>query len=156
MLATVTPDELDMREETLELINSELADRLARQAESSAKIDGKAAVLTGYAIAAASFLATRHAQPVLAGCAYLAFAVATGASIAANAVGPHRDVPEPRALFERYATRTKTETLAALGATRVRAFEDNARRHAQKGRLWLVAVGAVGVGVVLMISAMSV
>lgn len=156
MFVGVTPEELVTAEETLELINSELADRLARQAASSAKIDSKATVLTGYALAAASFLATRHPQPVLAGFAYAAYALAAGLSIGANAVGPYRDVPAPRSLFNRYATRPRAETLAALGATRVRVFEDNARRHAHKGRLWLAAAGVLSAGVVLMISAILV
>ena len=153
MLADVASKELELREDTLELINSEIAGRLVRQADSSAKIDSKATALTGYALAAASFLATRHVQPVLAGLAYGTFAVAAVLSVAASAVGSHTDVPESRPLFNKYATRTRAETLAALGATRVRTFEENARRHARKGRLWLAAVGNLGAGVVLMISA---
>ncbi|MFI1760410.1 hypothetical protein [Streptomyces sp. NPDC020571] len=40
----MTPQELQQQEQTLEPINSELAARLARQAESGAKVDTKAMV----------------------------------------------------------------------------------------------------------------
>ncbi|MGH3250201.1 MAG: hypothetical protein ACRDOI_28925 [Trebonia sp.] len=152
----VTPDEVGLQEETLELINSELADRLVRQADSSAKIDTKATALTGYAIAAASFLATQHPQPVLAGCAYGAYAVAVGFSITGSSVGRHDDPPAPRPLFNRYAARSRTEVLAALGATRVRAFEANAGRYHRKARLWYAATAALTAGAVLMIIAIVV
>jgi hypothetical protein len=72
----VTPEDVDQQAETLELINGEITGRLARQADSSAKIDTKAVTLAGYAVAAASFLATQHAQALLAALAYAAFAVA--------------------------------------------------------------------------------
>jgi hypothetical protein len=57
------PDEVERQAETLVLINSGLAARLDRQADSLAKIDNKAVVVIGYALAAATFLATRRAQP---------------------------------------------------------------------------------------------
>lgn len=152
----MTADGVGLQEETLELINSELSDRLARQADSSAKIDTKATALTGYAIAAASFLATQHPQPVLAGCAYCAYAVAVGLSVAGGSVGRHDDPPAPRPLFNRYAARPRAELLAALGATRVKAFEANARRYDRKARLWYAATAALTAGAVLMIIAIVV
>lgn len=151
----VTPGEVGLQEETLELINNELAGRLVRQANSSAKIDTKATALTGYAIAAASFLATQHPQLALAGCAYGAYALAIGLSITGSSVGRHDDPPAPRPLFNRYAARPRAEVLAALGATRVKAFEANARRYDRKARLWYAATAALTAGAVLMIIAIA-
>lgn len=147
----MTPDELEGHAETLELINAELTARLDRQTDSSAKIDTKAIVLAGYVVAAVSFLATQRPQPVLAGLAYAAYVVTFGLNVFAFAVGPARDVPDPRGLLNRYSKRTKSEALGALAAERVKAFEANARRHKRKARLWQVSLVSLAVGVTLMV-----
>src|SRR5260370_9814981 len=72
----VTPKEPEPQAETLDLINSEISASLARQSDSGKNIDTEAVVLVGYAVAAAAFLATRHAQPLLAALAYIAYAAA--------------------------------------------------------------------------------
>jgi hypothetical protein len=147
----MTPEELEDHAETLELVNSELAARLGRQAGSTAKIDTKAIALAGYAVVAASFLATQHPQPVLAGLAYAAYVAALGLSIFAYAIGSHRDVPDPRRLLNGYALRPKPEVLAALAAERVKAFEINAGRQARRVRFWRASLIALAVGVTLMV-----
>src|SRR5258708_21373026 len=76
-MSEVTPKEPEPQAETLDLINSEISASLARQSDSGKNIDTKAVVLVGYAVASAAFLATRHAQPVLAALAYIPYA-ATG------------------------------------------------------------------------------
>lgn len=88
----MTPEELEGRAETLELINAELTARLDRQADSDAKIDTKAVTLVGYAVVAASFLATRHTQVLLASFAYGFDAIAVGLALWAYALARHRDV----------------------------------------------------------------
>jgi hypothetical protein len=70
----MTPQQLEERAPTLELINAEITASIARQASSGRNLDTKAVLLIGYAGAAASFLATRHVQPVLAALAYAAYA----------------------------------------------------------------------------------
>lgn len=147
----MTPEELEGRAETLELINAELTARLDRQADSDAKIDTKAVTLVGYAVVAASFLATRHTQVLLASFAYGFDAIAVGLALWAYALARHRDVPAPRVLFNRYAARSKPAALAALGAERVRAFEANARRHERKSRLWRGSLASLLLGVTLMV-----
>lgn len=147
----MTPEEVDQQAETLELINGEITGRLARQADSSAKIDTKAVTLAGYAVAAASFLATQHAQALLAALAYAAFAVAALLGLSAYAVGYYREVPEPRGLFAGYLQRSKAQTLAALAAERVKAFEENAVRHQRKAGRWWFGVIALLIGVILMV-----
>ena len=142
--------------ETLELINAELTARLDRQADSSAKIDTKAIVLAGYVVAAVSFLATQHPQPVLAAMAYGAYIVTFGLDVFAYAVGPARDVPDPRRLLNRYAVRSKPQVLAALAAERVKAFEANAHRHRRKARLWQVSLATLAAGVTLMVASVVV
>jgi hypothetical protein len=150
-LMRVTPDELEGHAETLELINAELTARLDRQANSSAKIDTKAIVLAGYVVAAASFLATQHPQPVLASLAYAAYIVTFGLNVFVYAVGTYHDVPDPRRLLNGYAMRTKPQVLGALAAERVKAFDANARRHERKARLWQVSLVSLAVGVTLMV-----
>jgi len=66
----MTPEELDNQADALELINSEITASLARQAGSGQRLDTKAVLLVRYAGAAASFLATRHVQPILAALVY--------------------------------------------------------------------------------------
>jgi hypothetical protein len=147
----MTPEELEGQAETLELINAELTARLDRQADSDAKIDTKAVTLIGYAVVAASFLATRHPQAILAGFAYGLDAIAVGLSLSAYALARHGDVPAPRALFNRYAARPEPTVLAALAAGRVKAFEANARRHELKSRLWRASIASLVLGVTLMV-----
>ena len=147
----MTPDELERQAETLDLINSELTARLDRQADSDAKIDTKAVTLIGYAVVAASFLATRHPQVILASLAYGFYAIAVLLSLSAYALARYRDVPDPRALFNRYAARPKSVALVALAAQRVKAFEANARQHERKSSLWRASSVSLLLGVTLMI-----
>jgi hypothetical protein len=142
--------------ETLELINSELADRLARQTQAGSQIDTKAGLLVGYAVVAASFLATRHSQPVLTWLALAAFIAAAGFGVSTYAVGAYADVPDPRHLFNRYATRPKTAALAALAARRVRTFEANEPKYLRKATRWRLSLGALTVGIALMFAALYV
>jgi hypothetical protein len=152
----VTPNELEGHAETLELINTELTARLDRQADSTAKIDTKAVALAGYVVVAASFLATQHPQPVLAGLAYAAYVVTFGLSVFAYAVGTYRDVPDPRRLLNHYAKRTKPEVLGVLAAERVKAFDANARRHKRKAQLWRISLASLAIGVTLMVVSVAV
>jgi len=147
----MTPDELEQQAETLDLINAELTARLNRQADSDAKIDTKTVTLIGYAVVAASFLATRHPQAILASLSYGFYAVAVLLCLRAYALARHRDVPAPRALFNRYAAQSKSVTLAALAAQRVKAFEANARQHERKSWLWRASLVSLVLGVTLMI-----
>ena len=154
-MSEVTPDELEHHAETLDLINTEVAASLARQFDAGASIDTKAAILVGYAAAASSFLATRHAEPVLAALAYVAYGVAAAFGLWAYAVRLYQDVPDPRQLFNRYLARPKVQVLAAVAATRVQAFENNALKQARKARRWWASVASLAIGVVLMILAMT-
>jgi hypothetical protein len=155
-VSDVTTNEPELQADTLELINSELTARLVRQSGASAQIDTKAVLLVGYAVAASAFLATRHVQPVLAGIAYAAYASAAGFGIWAYAVGAYHDVPRPRQLLNEYAAKTKSDTLAALAATRVRAFEANAARQDRKAARWKMSLVTLMIGVVLMLASILV
>jgi hypothetical protein len=149
------PEDLDRQGETLELINNEVTAILAAQYDSAARIDTKAAILVGYAGAAASFLATRHSRPVVAALAYVAFGAAVGFGIWAYGVYFYETVPRPRTLFTKYRKRTKAETLAALAATRVKAIESNVGRIDQKVKRWWISLGILIVAMALMISALA-
>ncbi|MFC4469295.1 hypothetical protein ACFPH6_33085 [Streptomyces xiangluensis] len=76
---TMTPQELQDQEQTLELINSELAARLARQSESGAKVDTKAIFLVGFA---ATPLSLPELRAVHRRRSFTAYAVAIGFGIA--------------------------------------------------------------------------
>src|SRR5260370_24086717 len=101
-MSEVTPKEPEPQAETLDLINSEISASLARQSDSGKNIDTKAVVLVGYAVAAAAFLATRHAQPVLAALAYIAYAAAGSFRVWGYAIPPYPDVPDPRQPLHAY------------------------------------------------------
>jgi hypothetical protein len=139
--------------ETLDLVNTELAGRLARQGASGSQIDTKAALLAAVAATGAQFLATRERLDILlATLAYAAYAAYAGtflAAVFAYALTRYQDVPDPRGLVRECAHRTKAETLAYLVATRVRVFERNVKRHRRKVLLWWVSVIALGFGLVL-------
>lgn len=147
--------QVPQHDDTLELINTEVTAGLARLSDSGSSIDTKATILVGYAGVAASFLATRHAQPVLAALAYAAFGLTAAFGIWAYAVRLYQDVPDPRQLFNGYYTQPKTHVLAALAATRVEAYESNADKHASKARRWWLCVLSLIVGVILMILALT-
>ena len=141
--------------QTMELINAEIAASLARQSDSGARIDTKAIVVVGYAAAAASFLVTRLAQPVLAGLAYASYAAAASFGIWSYAVRSYEDVPTPRNLFGAYWERDRVDVLAALAAARVPAFENNAAKHDRKARLWLLSLLTLLTGVILMLCSLA-
>jgi hypothetical protein len=154
-MSDVAPAQLPQYDDTLELINAEVTASLARLSDSGNSIDTKAAILVGYAAVAASFLATRHAQPVLTALAYAAYGLTVGLGIWAYAVRLYQDVPDPRQLFNSYYARPKTQVLAVLAATRVDAYESNARKHASKARRWWMCVLSLLVGVILMLFALT-
>lgn len=152
----MTPRQLASHAENLDLINQEVTASLARQAESGDRVDSKAVLVVGYAGAASAFLATQHdLQPVLAALAFAAFGASVIAGVLAYAVQLRHDVPEPRRLLNYYLPMPRTQTLAALAATRVTAFEGNARKNASKGRRWWISVACTGAGMVLMVAAIT-
>jgi hypothetical protein len=118
----MTPQELQDQEQTLELINSELAARLARQSESGAKVDAQAVFLVGFAATAAQFLASRNFEPFTGAAAFAAYAVAIGFGILVFNLAEYEDI-KPRETLDTYARSTKGATLGALAGTRVGMFE---------------------------------
>ncbi|MBQ0850213.1 hypothetical protein J8N05_18625 [Streptomyces sp. BH-SS-21] len=144
----MTPQELQDQEQTLELINSELAARLARQSESGAKVDTKAVFLVGFAATAAQFLASRSFEPFSGAAAFVAYAVAVGFGISVFNLAAYEDL-EPRATLAAYARSTKGAALGELAGTRVRFFERNDVLHQRKTKRWTVTMAAVAAGIFL-------
>jgi hypothetical protein len=149
------PDQPERHAETLELINTEVTASLARQFNSAKSIDTKAITVVGYAGAAATFLATRHAEAILAALAYAAYALAAVFGMWAFALRTYTDVPQPRDLFNGYWTDPKAQVLAALAATRVKAFESNVKEERRKRRRWWLSVASLAVGITLMILSLT-
>jgi hypothetical protein len=141
---------LQEQENTLDLINTEIAGRLARQAAAGSQVDTKAALLAGVAATATQFLATRkNPDPVFTHLAYAAYAIAFLAAIGAYAVARYQDIPDPRGLIRECVQLTKAETLARLAATRTKAFEANRATHRRKVVLWWITVATLSVGLTL-------
>jgi hypothetical protein len=155
-MSDVTSNNQQFDADTLDLINTEVTARLARQSDAGSQIDNKAVVLVGYAGAAALFLATRRFQPVLGGIAFAAYAAASGLGIWVYAVGTYQDVPDPRPLFNKYAIRPKLDALRALAAARVEVFESNVPKHQRKVLRWRVSLAALMLGVILMVASLLV
>lgn len=145
--------ELDV--DTLELINEEIAGRLSRQVSSGASIDTKAVTLVGYASAAATFLTTRHTQPVLAGFSYAGYAASVVFGVTSYAVRLYQDVPSPKQLFDNYINKSKQETLAALAASRVKAYESNVAKYDKKAQRWTLRLVGLVIGVTAMVLALA-
>jgi len=154
-MRSVTPQPLARHTPPLELINAEMSASLARQVALGNRLDTRSAIVAGYAGAAAFFLASRPFQPVLAGLAFAAFAAAAAFGILACSVRLRHEVPEPRRLFSDYVTRSRTQTLAALAASRVEAFERNARSYASKVRRWWMSLAFVAAGMTLAVFALA-
>lgn len=150
----MTPEELEHREDTLSLINTEIASRLDRQSDSLAKIDSKAGLVVGYAFAAASFLATRHAQPILAAFAYVGLGAAAATGVTALAVWNFQDT-EPAALLA-HANSSPAAIFAALISRRVMIYRINNAKQRRKARQWWLCLGAAVAGTVLMVLAILV
>lgn len=148
-------EKLERQTETLALINDELTSRLARQSDSLTKIDNKAVLVIGYALAAASFLAVKHAQPTLTALAYVAYAAAAGFGIMALVIRNYADI-EPRPLLTRYSSQSRAATLAVLTANRVQDFELNRSYQQTKARRWQMGLAALLLGTMLMVAAILV
>jgi Ca2+/Na+ antiporter len=144
------PEEVERQNDTLALISGEIAALLDRQSGALDKIDNKAAAMIGYALAAATFLATRHAQPALAVIAYVAFAAAVASGITAMAVRKYQDL-NPRSLLQ-YAGWSAAQTRAKLTANQVHTFESNKERQDKKARWWQISLIALVFGTLLMVA----
>jgi hypothetical protein len=150
-----TPQVPAPKVETLDLINTEITARLARQFDSATSIDTKAVVLVGYAGVAATFLTTRHAQPVLATLAYVAFATAAGFGIWAYAVSYWTEVPNPRWIYDEYRVKSKIDVLDTLASTRAQVFGDNDAELRRKLARWWISLASLAVGMTLMIFSLT-
>lgn len=145
---------VDDHEDVLDLINTELTGRLARQGAAGGQVDTKAALVAGVAATATQFLATRpHPHGALAA-AFVAYAGAFLAAVGSYALTRYKDVPDPRGLVRERLGGSKAEALAYLVATRVDVFESNAGKHQRKVRLWWVSVGLLVAGLALSAAAL--
>jgi hypothetical protein len=145
----------DAHAETLAFLNTELAGRLERQSDSLDKLDTKAVLVVGYALAAVAFLATRSAELILAILTYIAYAAAAGFGLAAVAVRKYHDI-EPRVLFSQYWDRSAATAAAALAVQRVEHYEFNDSRLKAKTCQWKISVAALLIGTMLMTAAILV
>ncbi|MER8098571.1 hypothetical protein [Streptomyces goshikiensis] len=144
----MTPQELRERESNLELINSEIASRMARQSEAGAKVDTKAVFVVGFAATAAQFLAARPFEPYTGAAAFVAYAAAISAGIWIFSLAKYEDI-DPRAVLDDHGRDEKSATLVALAATRVTMFKTNSEVHRRKTQRWNVSLAALALGICL-------
>ncbi|MFF3253936.1 hypothetical protein ACFYWP_23695 [Actinacidiphila glaucinigra] len=144
----MTPQEAQDQEPTLELINDEIASRLARQSESGAKVDTKAVFLVGFAATAAQFLASRSFEALTGTAAFAMYAISIGFGISIFHLADYEDI-EPRQMLDGYGRSPRGTILLALAATRVRMFEKNREVHRVKARRWTASLAAVVAGICL-------
>lgn len=151
----MTPEDLGIQTETLELIKHEVEGRFNRQLDSLNAIDTKAGLVVGYALTAAAFLATRHAQPILVGLADGAYLLAAAFGVAGLAVRNYQDVGA-RALFNLHAKQSKATALAATTANQIKQIESNHDVLQKKARQWWISLAALMLATLLMVAAMLV
>jgi hypothetical protein len=149
----VDPEEVESQIDTLDLINTEVTASLASLSDTGARVDTKAIVLVGYAGAAATFLATWHANTnhILAILAYIAYGAAAACGIGVFAVSTFMIVPDPQELVEGYGKQPKAKTLLSLVATKAQAFKINVSRNTKKVQLWRASLIALACGMPLML-----
>jgi hypothetical protein len=144
----VTPT-VDDQAGTWELINNELTSRLARQDQSSSRIETKATVVVGFAATAAQFLATQHASNgVLVCLAFVAYALSFGCCLGAIVISRYREL-DPRGLLDVYAWRPRVEVIGRLAAIRVQAYEHNAAKLRRKAIFWWLGLVSLTAGLTL-------
>jgi hypothetical protein len=151
----MTTEDLEGHIDTLAFLNDQISGRIDQQSQSLDRLDTKAALVIGYAVAAVTFLATRHTQPVLAGLAYVGYAVAVAFGLAALFVRTYEYI-NPRILLDKYARATKTAALAAVAATSVGMFETNDKQQKRKVRAWRLSVSFLLIATTLLVSALLV
>lgn len=144
----MTPEELEERVSTLEVINSKLDSRLARQSGSLTQIDTKAVFLVGFVATASQSLATQEYQPHVGAAAFAAYAVAFAAGLLAFRIADYEDL-KPREVLDHNGRGPKGKPLMELAATRVRIFEKNARKLDRKAMYWTIGLWGVVIGLVL-------
>ncbi|MFH8873205.1 hypothetical protein [Streptomyces griseus] len=144
----MTPQELQERESNLELINSEIASRMARQSEAGSKVDTKAVFVVGFAATAAQFLAARPFEPHTGTAAFVAYGLATVVGISIFSLAKYEDI-DPRGVLDNHGREEKSTTLMALAATRVTMFEKNLKVHRRKTQRWTISLAAIAVGICL-------
>ncbi|MGA4867150.1 hypothetical protein ACPB9J_31410 [Streptomyces lavendulocolor] len=144
----MTSQELQERESNLELINSEIASRMARQSEAGNKVDTKAVFVVGFAATATQFLAARPFEPYTGTAAFVAYGVAIVVGISIFSLAKYEDI-DPRGVLDGHGREEKSATLMALAATRVTMFEKNSKVHRRKTKRWTISLAAIAVGICL-------
>jgi hypothetical protein len=141
----------------LKLINTELAARLTRQDQSMSRVETKSAVVIGFAVTAAQFLATRHpfSSPwsILFGLsAFLCYIAAFTVGVWTLRVEKFKDLSATglRALAEQ----AEVEVLRQLIGTRRKNFEDNKLSAVRKARGWWWSTWLLAFGLLLSIACM--
>lgn len=146
------PDE-PLREDTLELANHLLEERLASQKAGIERIETKATLLMGFAVVGAQFV-VREARGGWTAAAVISYLLALAFGVIAIALYEHDEPPRPSRLVEAYLGQPRASLLDVLVRTREAAFYTNQRHALRKRRAWIATLGFVAVAVLLSATAL--
>lgn len=142
------------RERTLELINTELEQRLQTQFMVGDRIDTKATLLVGFVATATTLVLTQPHDNTWLVIALVAYAVAFAAGIATIALRTYSAVPKAEWLRRSYDSlvrarevNVRRELLGRLVALRVEAMTRNSTVDKRKARAWWVGLIALAIAV---------
>jgi hypothetical protein len=142
--------------ETLRLVHQEVSERSSRLAANSDRIDTKATTLLGFVLAAATFLASKSPQPVLAVLGYLGFTLAGYFGIRSMRPRAFKDAPEPGPLMRDVAPRSEAAALTLITTAKVQAFEHNHKTHEDKAKHWSLSLRTLMVAALLAVLALAI
>lgn len=150
------------RERALELINTELEQRLQTQFMVGDRIDTKATLLLGFVATATTFVLTQPYHNTWLVIALVAYAVAFAAGIATIALRTYSAVPKAEWLRRSYDSlvrarevNVRRKLLGGLVGLRVEAVTRNSTVDKRKKGAWWVGLIALGIAVPLSVISLA-
>jgi len=151
MLHPVAENDDEPQLDVLKLVNAELTARIARQDASMTRVETKAVVTIGFAVAAAQFLATRDLfkspLSILFGLlAFMAYLLAFAIGIWSIRVAKFADLEGSWLLG--LAEQPHVNVLRKLSWSRKNVVDQNKKAAERKARLWWRSLGLLTAGLV--------
>jgi hypothetical protein len=147
--------EIQSANPTLHFINTEIGAALDRQSHALDQIEAKTAVVVGYAVAAAAFLATRPFEWILGVAGYLMLALSVGYAIRSYWTGRYPEI-SPSELFNRYYDKEVDDVVRAVAASRALHYDQTAKTLHTKVGSWNRSLRALVAATALMVAALVV
>ena len=138
--------ELQDRESNLELLHTEVKQRLESQSKAIERIETKAVVMAGFSVTAVQFVLSRQAHTAVWVVALALFALSFVAALGVISLTKYQDPPNPAALVERYQEVRRADTLGSLIGIKVEAYAKNASPAKRKVVLSWASAGLLVAG----------